>query len=96
MYRKTSKPVNITGAYWRSGGILCIIIYTHISSREKKYLIFKNMNQNSCKQKYCLVSNNIMYFMRLSQCFEQVLVEILQFIKKMKYYVEKVRMNCMV
>ena len=82
MHRKTSKPVNITGAYWRSGGILCIIIYTHISSREKKYLIFKNMNQNSCKQKYCLVSNNIMYFMRLSQCFEQVLVEILQFIKK--------------
>ena len=54
-----------------------IMYYTHISSREKKYLIFKNMNQNSCKQKYCLVSNNIMYFMRLSQCFEQVLVEIL-------------------
>ena len=43
---------------------------------EKKYLIFEIWTKIVVNKKYCLVTKNIM---RLFQCFEQVLLEILQF-----------------
>ena len=51
--------------------------YTYVTLvHEKKYLIFEIWTKIVVNKKYCLVTNNIM---RLFQCFEQVLLEILQF-----------------